>query len=368
MLIEFDSLFSVRGVAATALTLFLGAVGSIARADTSPTVSVQTVPTKRGDLDNVVRAYGVIGGTSNAVMSISLPYPARVLRLRVTPGQRINAGDALFDVAPDSSALLASQQAASAVELARSEMERTKSLYEAHLATGTQLDTARKSLSDAQQGLSAQQRIGAARATETVKAPASATILEIQAVQGDQVAAGAPLMRLARADATPAEQANVTLSVEPGDVSRLHPGDTVRLRRLQADQASQTAQGRVVVVGAAIDPQSRLVNVAAAVPMPVEGWLPGMAVAADVVVERAAHWIVPRSAVLQDAQGAYLFQVDQGEKARRVAVDVQVESGDSYGVDGGLSASLPVVAVGNYELTDGMGVRSKDTGEGSKAE
>ena len=67
---------------------------------------------------------------------------------------------------------------------------------------------------------------------------------------------------------------------------------------------------------------------------------------------------MPRAAVLKDDKGAYVFQITPQNKARRVAVVTQVESGDRYGVDGYIDASQGLVVSGNYELKDGMTVRA----------
>ncbi len=70
--------------------------------------------------------------------------------------------------------------------------------------------------------------------------------------------------------------------------------------------------------------------------------------------------MVPRSAVLRDAKGAYLFQVLQG-KARRVDVVAGLEQGGLLAVHAApgqrLEPAQPVVSLGNYELQDGMAVR-----------
>ena len=65
---------------------------------------------------------------------------------------------------------------------------------------------------------------------------------------------------------------------------------------------------------------------------------------------------VRRSAVLRDAQGAYIFQVRQG-KSRRVNVKTGLEQNGLIAVQGAFTANEPVVSLGNYELRDGMGVR-----------
>lgn len=46
-----------------------------------------------------------------------------------------------------------------------------------------------------------------------------------------------------------------------------------------------------------------------------------------------------------------------GGKAKRIAVETGVEHGDWIEITKGLEAGEPVVAIGNYELADGMAVR-----------
>jgi RND family efflux transporter MFP subunit len=354
---------------ATAALLFAvgAAAPSCASAD-EQTVQVQTVPARHASIDQTVRAYGAISTGSTSIMTIALPYSARVARLHVAPGQIVERGVPLFDAAPDPAAVLAAQQADSAVGVARRELQRMQSMYDAQLATASQLDASRKGLGDAQFALQAQQRLGATTALATVKAPATGTVLEITATQGEQVAAGTAIMHVARSDGDAAGAANVALSVEPADVAGLRAGDIVTIRSLNASLKVAGVQGKLVTVGAAINAQTQLVDVWAAVPINATGLLAGMKVAADIVANSGTHWIVPRSAVLRDDGGSYVFQVDSGGKAHRVNVAEAAESGDEYGVDGDLSAALPVVSSGNYELSDGVTVQSGKQVHGSAQE
>jgi len=62
--------------------------------------------------------------------------------------------------------------------------------------------------------------------------------------------------------------------------------------------------------------------------------------------------------VLQDAQGAYVYQDDHG-KARRVPVHIAIDSGLQTGITGPLDSALPLVVQGNYELRPGMALRAQ---------
>jgi RND family efflux transporter MFP subunit len=329
-----------------------------ARADATagPTVAVQTAQVRRDTIAQPVRAYGVVAASSSNVTTVNLPYVARIAQMRVQPGQTVKRGAPLFVVQADPAAVLAATQAKSAVTLAQGELARTQSLFDKGLATQSQLAAAKKAVLDAQQAFAAQQQLGAALGSKIVASPLDGVVLQISVAQGDQVQAGAAIMQLAGATGGKDARANVMLAVEPADAASIHAGDTVTLRGLSSALAKTPAAGRVVMVGAAIDTQSQLVDVGANVPLGQTGFIPGTRVAADIATNAGTHWIVPRSAVLEDEHGEYVFQVAPNHKARRVAVTTRVEDGDRYGVDGMVAGGQPLVVSGNYELKDGMAV------------
>jgi RND family efflux transporter MFP subunit len=320
-------------------------------------VSVQTVHVQRAVIAQPVRAYGIVAASASNLTTVNLPYLARIVQMRVQPGQSVTRGTPLFVVQADPAAVLAATQAKSAVTLAQGELARTQSLYDKGLATQSQLATARKAAEDAQQALAAQNQTGVAGGNKIVAAPIDGVVLQVSAAQGDQVQPGAAILQLAGGNGKDA-RANVMLGVEPSDIPAIHAGDTVTLHGLSTSLARAAADGHVVLVGASIDQQSQLVNVGANVPLGQSAFIPGTRVSADIATRSGTHWVVPRAAVLKDDKGAYVFQITQQNKARRVAVVTQVENGDRYGVDGPIDAAEGLVVSGNYELKDGMVVRA----------
>ncbi len=332
----------------------------LARADAPATVAVVLAPVTRGTVADQISAYGVVAASADNAPSVSLPYVARVTRVLVQPGQRVARGAGLFVVEADPAAVTALTQAQSAAKLARDERVRTEALLHDGLATASQLATARKADTDAQQALAAQTRLGLSIGPHTVPAPADAVVSQLSATSGDQVQAGAPLAQLIGASGDghgSAPAANVMLGVEPADAATLRPGDTLAIRALSA-RAGAPVAGRITVVGASIDPQSQLVDVGAAVPLAGTALIPGTRVRADIAAHPGTWWIVPRAAVLRDAHGACVYQVSPDRHAHRIAVSVRVENDDGYGVDGPLHAGWPLVTSGNYELADGAAVRN----------
>ncbi|SAL35682.1 Multidrug resistance protein MdtA precursor [Caballeronia udeis] len=320
-------------------------------------VVVTTALVQRAPIAQPVRAYGIVAASAANLTSINLPYVARITQLRVQTGQPVRRGDPLFVVQADPAAALAATQARSAATLADGELARTQSLFDKGLATASQLAGARKAAQDAREALASQAQSGITSGAKVVASPVDGVVLQVSAGQGDQVQAGAPIMQLAGADSGRPARGNVMLAVEPSQAVNIHAGDEVRLRGLSTSLSKVSMTGRVVLVGASIDPQSQLVDVGANVPLGNSAFIPGTRVAADIDTNRGMHWVVPRSAVLKDDHGDFVFQVMSGNKAHRVNVVTQIEDRDRYGIDGPLNGAQPVVVSGNYELTDGMTVR-----------
>ncbi|WP_233801660.1 efflux RND transporter periplasmic adaptor subunit [Paraburkholderia sp. HP33-1] len=328
-----------------------------AASEAQPSVAVQTVRVQRAAIAQPVRGYGIVAATASNVTTINLPYVARIVQMRVQAGETVKRGTPLFVVQADPAAVLAATQARSALTLAQGELARTQSLYDKGLATQSQLASASKAVDDAREALAAQNQTGIASGNKVVTAPFDGVVLQLSAAQGDQLQAGAAILQLASGSGRDA-RANVTLGVEPSDAAAIHPGDALTLHGLSTALAKTSIEGRVVLVGAAIDQQSQLVNIGATVPLAQTPFIPGTRVAADIATRTGTHWIVPRAAVLQDGQHAYVFQITPQNKAHRVAVTIAIENGERYGVDGPLDPALGVVTSGNYELQDGMAVRT----------
>jgi membrane fusion protein, multidrug efflux system len=343
--------------------LFLNAVTApCAHADEPAAVTVVLAHATRAPIAQAVQAYGVVAAAAANADTVSLPYIARIRSLRVQPGQRVARGAPLVVVQADPSAVVALTQAQGGETLTSGELARTEALYRDGLATQSQLVSAQKALSDAQQALAAQRALGVSARAVTIAAPVAGVVAQLSVAPGDQLQAGAPILQLIATDANAGAGAghvtNVTLGVEPADAMSIHDGDHVVVRALATGLDKATASGSIVMVGASVDAQSQLVNIGASLPLVGTSLIPGTRVRADIETKRGDWWVVPRSAVLRDDHGAYIFQVAPGDKAHRVPVTIRVESDRGYGVDGALDGARPLVVTGNYELTDGMTVRA----------
>lgn len=312
-----------------------------------PAVLVETIALTQRPMVDTVSGYGVVSPDTRALQSVSLPRPGQIVRLLVSAGQVVKKGVPLLEFATGANAALGYRQARQAVDFAQNEVARIEQLASQQLATQSQLAAAKKTLADAEAALLAQEKIGSGQALEQVTAPFDGVVVVLQGAQGDRLIAGAPVLQLARAGGQ-----RVLLGVEPVDVARVHPGMAVSVAPVFNPE--RKVAGRVAQVFGMINPQTQFVDVLVAVPG--GGLMPGTRVHAEIQLSRKAEWVVPRSAVLRDAQSAYVFQVRAG-KARRVNVQTGLQRGGLIAVQGAFTASEPVVSLGNYELRDGMAVR-----------
>ena len=150
-------------------------------------------------------------------------------------------------------------------------------------------------------------------------------------------------------------QLRATLGIEPGDIARLRLGMPVEIFSVFGNQTAVAS--RLLQIHGIINPLTHLVDVE--VELQAGNLLPGMPVRGVIALDKHESWVVPRSAVLSDEQGSFVFQVKSGHAAR-IPVTIEAESGDSVAVSGALDRSLKVIVSGNYELQDGMKTRENN--------
>ena len=319
-----------------------------AAAADSSSVLVRTEPLRRHAIKETLVGYGTLAPEVGGTINLNLPRPGRISALEVSPGQVVKKGARLLEFRTAAGAALGYRQAENALAFARSELARSEQLVAQKLATASQLAAARKAVADAEAALAAQRRLGTGTGIELVKAPYDGVVLSIGAAPGDRIAAGTAVLKLARLSGL-----RVLLGIEPSDSFAVRAGMPVHLTPVF--DAERSVDAKVAAVHGMVDPQTQLVNVV--VRIESGNLLPGMRVKGEITLARRTGWAVPRSAVLRDGSGSYLFQVKDGV-ARRVAVQVESDGDERLGIRGaGLDPALKVVVQGNYELSDGMAVR-----------
>jgi RND family efflux transporter MFP subunit len=317
--------------------------------DAQGSVLVQTSLAQHQPLTETVALYGEVVQDVGASENISFARPVQISKLLVSAGQPVHRGQALLEVVTDPTAASVYLQAQAAVVAARREFNAQQELATERLTTQSQLATAKKNLTDAETALEAQRKLGTSPGAQTVRATHDGVVAALSAQQGDRVQAGTTVLQLAQAGGQRA-----LLGAEPEDARQLAPGMVVKLSPVFG---GDPVAASIVQVFAVINPQTRLVDVAVRISAGSAQLIAGQKVSGEIVLRSPELWTVPRAAVLEDSDGAYLFQI-AGNHAKRVTVHIRVENGELAGIEGAINPKLPVVVLGNYELTDGASVRN----------
>jgi len=315
----------------------------------APSVLIETTSLLRQSVAETLTAYGSVIPSPSATENISFPRAGQITHLFVVAGQEVKRGQALFEFATDPAATATYHQTKTTEEFALSELKRVKDMTAHQLATQSQLAAAHKALQDAQANLAAQRNIGGGIGRQLVKASFDGVISVISVQQGDRVASGIPVLQLSKGG-----KLRATLGIEPEDIGRLHVSMPVQILSVFGNQPAVTT--KVLQIHGVINPLTRLVDVDVELQGDTSGLLSGMQVRGTITLDSKESWVVPRSAVLRDKQGDFLFQVRDGH-AKRVFVTVATATSNNVAVNGALDSLLKVVVSGNYELQDGMTVR-----------
>ncbi len=316
----------------------------------TPTVLVKTAPAREVTLTDRITAFGRVQADPDSRTSINLPRAGLVNRLWVRLGQQVAAGAPLLQLDTAPATRMSYQQAKVAVDYARSELERMQRLFHEQLATRAQVAAVERRLRDARATLAAQRKLGAGQGIEIVRAPFPGIVTQLNVNQGERVQADTNALILARRD-----RLLVPLGVEPEDARRLKPGMAVTLSPVFDPRVRIHAT--LTTLHAMINPRTRLVDVIAHVdPKDTHDLMLDMVMEGTIVVSRTMSLAVPRSAILADAKGRYLFVV-RDRTAHRIDVRTGVEDHGLMAVTGPVRSGDRVVVLGNYELHDGTAVR-----------
>jgi RND family efflux transporter MFP subunit len=350
---------SLLPVALIALVSLHGA----AWADVKATALVQVGTPKRGTIPETVVGHGTVD--PEHTLTRNFQRDGQVANIMVEVGDQFKKDDALLEFGAAPAAVIAYEQAKTALRLAQGTQARAKQLFDLKLATQDQLEMAEKAVSDAQLTKEMYEKQGATT-SETLRAPFDGIVTAISVSKGDRVAAGTSLMTLAETD-----QVRLNVGIEPSQIGRVRAGLAVDLKSLVPGRGA--IKTKVKGLGAAIDPKTRLVPVV--IELSRASALLGENFRAEIATGKLEGWLVARDCVGMDKKGAFVFQIDD-EHAKRVDVNVLGSAGDVSVIEGDIDPQKKLVLSGNYQIADGDLVRTQETvataasqkGEGAAAD
>jgi HlyD family secretion protein len=321
-----------------------------------PTVSVTEVGVSA--MPTTIEIIGTIAARYD--MPIGVEGDAgRVAAIYVEAGDHVRKGQVLARL---NVSVLAPQVAnlEAALEQARAEAELADAEYHRAMAVGasgalsveetqrrksSSLTAAAKVKFAAAQLAEAQAKLARAE----VRAPSDGTILTRNVEVGQTATPGGEaLFRLSEGG-----EVELRGQVSEQDLPLLKVGQDVAVR---LTGVTPPYPGRVRLLGAVIDPQTRLGTVRVAL-RPDPNLRPGAFARAEVTVSNAERTVLPQTAVLTDEKGTYVFIVTAENKLVRRAVHVSGIVGNGVSISDGVKNKEEVVATAGAFLQEGETVR-----------
>lgn len=316
----------------------------------APVAVVDAELIRQAAISEHITAYGDVVPAPGAIQVVSVPYESMVSRVMVSERQKISKGDTLLELKASPNTRLELEEARNANDIAIKKLAKVKELFALKLATNSQMLGAQEAARQASARLESFKRRGV-DGKRIISSNVTGLINKVRVQEGAIVPAGNPLIEIIAQN-----RLEVRLGVEPDVISRLVPGQAVQLGYVNVSGAGEIT-GRIRKISRAVNPDTRLVDVFVTLPRSAEYML-GEYIIGRIRTASSNGLVVPRSAVLPEDGKHVLFTVNDGRAVRHV-VQVILENDRDVQVSGaGLKAGDMVVVVGDYELKDGMDVKT----------
>jgi membrane fusion protein (multidrug efflux system) len=281
-------------------------------------------------------------GTAQARESIVLtPKVADTIRaLRFDSGDRVRRGQVLIEMSSvEQAADLAEARAAN--QAAQEELRRYQELYNRGFASQARLDAMQAAADAAEARLNAG---GSRIADRTIRAPFAGIV-------GLRTASPGQFMRPGDQIGTLDDVSEIKLDFDVPETQLARVAAGVEIVARTAAYAERTFNGRIANVDSRVDPSTRTVRVRAMLPNSDEVLRPGMLMTVEVRSNPRQALAIPEIAILDQADGAYVFRVAAGEGGQQRAEQVRIRTGQR---SGGMAEVLDGLALGDQVVTEGL--------------
>jgi RND family efflux transporter MFP subunit len=311
-----------------------------------PVVAAKTAVASVEPFTRTVTAIGSVVARPGRYAALSAPSPTRIARVYVAEGQRVGAGQPLVEFEQVQFAAAASA-ARSALTAAERNHERAQRLANEGILPRKDVETAASDLAKARNDAVVAQR---AVQLSVLRSPVSGVVTRMSAVLGAPADAGQVLVEVADPSAF-----DVVLSLGPTQAGAILPGRRVELTAGTRTGGESIGAGTVASVGAAVDSNSRSVQIRVTVTTPTRALRLGESVLGAIAVEtRPDAVVVPVEALVPGEEpGTYkVFVVDRSGTALAHEVTVGGRTETKAEITDGLKGGELVVTKGAYGLED----------------
>ena len=285
----------------------------------------------------------------------------KIVERKVDVGATVKRGDVLMRLDPQD-LQLAETQARASLRAAETERDLAQADYKRHQNLRAQNFVSQAVLDAKQAALrAAQANVDAARAGfrgqsnqagyANLESDTNGVVTAVDAEVGQVVAAGAPVVRVARTD-----EKEVVIGIPEDRVGQLRNASDVKVR-LWANR-DEAISGKIREVSPVADPATRTYTVKVSIPANPEVRL-GMTATVDMAASgkgNGSHLRVPLTALVQDKGATSVWVVENGAVQLR-RVQVAGQAGNDILLAGGVQPGQTVVTAGVHLLKPGQKVK-----------
>jgi RND family efflux transporter MFP subunit len=309
-----------------------------------PVVAARTVKATIEPFTRTMSAIGVVVARPGRFAALSAPSPTRVMRVHVSAGQRVAAGQPLVEF--DQATFIAAANAAqAALRTAERNHERALRLANEGIVPRKDAEQAAADLARARNDAVMAQR---ALQLSVLRSPVAGVVTKMTAVLGAPADPAMVLVEVADPSAF-----DVVLSVGPTEAAQVHQGSSVALSSGEKSGGDALGTGTVVSVGAALDSTSRSVAIRVTMAAPRRPLRMGESVFGEIAVERRPNAVVvPVEALVPDPDGYKVYVVDKDGTAIGRIVKVGGRTETKAEILEGLKGGETIVSQGAYAVED----------------
>ncbi len=299
-----------------------------------------------------VQGYGTIEPLPEDNIPLSADAPMRILEITVKPGDQVKKGELVVKLQRDHSLDVAVSKAKITMQKDSLDYKRAVTLYDSGVIPRVKLENAKNDydISRADYELQKKQLDYAIQNSE-LRSPINGIVTIINGVVGQITDPTQPILRIVNL-----QEMMAIIGIEIEDIS------SIRIDQMADITIPNLPDGRVFKgtvskLNHEIDPATQLINIWVRIKNPTEFLQPGMFAEAKIIVKEDLNALtVPKSAVLEDTDGPYIFIV-RDSTAYKTQIKTGIENDSLVQVLKGVQKGVPVVYQGNYELEDSMKVR-----------
>ncbi len=305
-----------------------------------------------------VQGYGTIEPLPEDNIPLTADAPMRIIEILVKPGDQVKKGELVVRLQRDHSLDVAVSKAKISMQKDSLDYKRAVTLFDSGVIPRVKLDNMKNDydISRADYELQKKQLDYAVQNSE-LRSPINGIVTSINGVVGQITDLTQPILRIVNL-----QEMMAIIGIEIEDIAQIRIDQKVDITIPNLPD-SPVFKGTVSKLNHEIDPATQLIHIWIRIKNPTEFLQPGMFAEAKIIVKEDLKALtVPKSAVLEDLEGPYIFIV-RDNTVYKTQVKTGVENDSLVQILRGLQKGETVVYQGNYELEDSMKVRIEKQSE-----